>query len=69
MSRYLFAIDVVSWFGAIVLAGAARYDFKISPATLGHLAIFALLAIAVHTLVALAFKLYRHRSKGATFEE
>lgn len=69
MSRYLFAIDVVSWFGAIVLAGAARYDFKISPATLGHLAIFALLAIAVHTLVALAFKLYRHRSKVATFEE
>lgn len=69
MSRYLYAIDVVSWFVSIVLAGSARYDFKVTVHTLTPLFLFGLFAIVVHTLVAIFLKLYRHRSKVASFDE
>ena len=62
-------LDIVVWVVALMLGVAARFEFDFSRINFGGFCVIASLAAILQICYGLGFKLYRGRSRVATFEE
>jgi FlaA1/EpsC-like NDP-sugar epimerase len=64
-----FFADALAWAVAFPVVTWLRYDLRIAPFEVGHVAMFAAIAIVAQGAIGLGFGLYRRRYHYASFDE